>query len=233
MLRVVLVEPEGCENVGRIARLMNNFGLDDLVIVSPKCDILSTETLNYAVHSEEILKNAKIYNSLKNVISDCDVAIAFSRRIGQFRRRDFYLPELGEFVSLHKYHKVALVFGREKNGLTNEEINLCDVICVIPTSESLPSINLAEAVGIVIYELFKALNYSKNAGVNIAKRDDIEKVLDKIISFLNDLNYFKNTSDKRLKNLFRKFFFRARLDIFEIKIIENIVDRIRGMLIKR
>jgi tRNA/rRNA methyltransferase len=229
MLHVVLVGVEGCENTGSVARVMMNFGVYRLILISPNCNHLSDSALNYAIHARKILENARVEKSLTEVINECDISIAFSRRVGQFRRRDLTLFKLGDFLKAYQNKNVFLVFGREKTGLTNEEIQLCDLICTIPASEEFPSINLSHAVGIVLYELYKSFSTQKQKK-DALTRDEIESTVNNIISFLTQIDYFKNHKEDRLKSLFKKFLFRANLDRMELQIIDNLVSRVKGIV---
>ncbi len=227
MFKVVLVETEGEENIGAIARIMMNFSFRELILVSPRCNHLSKNALNYAVHAKSILENAKIVENISDVISDCELSIAFTKRIGQFRRKDLTSYNIGEF--LKGYKNVALVFGNEKYGLKSEDIDMCDLICHIPSSEEFPSLNLSHSVGVICYEIYKSNIFSEK-NENLATKEEINSVLDKTISFLHYLDYFKNTSDKRLKNYLSKLLHRIKPEKGDIVILSNLVDRITGIV---
>ncbi len=227
MFKIVLVETEGEENIGAIARIMMNFSFKELILVSPQCNHLSKNALNYAVHAKKILENAKIVKDISEVISECELSIAFTKRIGQFRRKDLTSYEIGEF--LKGYENVALVFGNEKNGLKNEDIDKCDLICNIPSSDEFPSLNLSHSVGVICYEIFKNKIVSEKKE-NLASKKEINTVLDKLISFLHYLDYFKNTTDKRLKNYLSKLLHRTKPEKGDIVILSNLVDRVTGIV---
>ncbi len=231
MFKIVLVEPEGEENIGAIARLLMNFSLEELLLVKPKCNHLSQNAKNYAIHATSILENAKIYNNINEILSTNELNIAFTRRLGQFRRRDLISYEIGDFLKSYQDKNVALIFGNEKYGLKNEDIEKCDVICYIPTSKEFPSLNLSQSVGIICYELYKNFSFSEELiKENLAKKEEILNLLDKTISFLDYLNYFKNTDKRRLKNYLRKLIYRTKPEKGDITILTNLVERITGIV---
>ncbi|MGC8764784.1 MAG: RNA methyltransferase [Brevinematia bacterium] len=231
MFDIVLVEAEGEENIGSIARIIMNFSLDRLILIAPKANHLSENSLNYAVHAKEILKNALVYDRLYDYLSGSDISIAFTKRIGQFRKKDLISYEIGEFLKDYKDKRVSLIFGNEKYGLKSEDIDLCDLICYIPASIKFPSINLAQSVGIISYEIYKNILYNKTTeNSNLAERKEVEEILNKIISFLNELNYFKNTPETRLKNYLKKLLFRIKPDKNDAVILNNLFTRVNGIV---
>lgn len=233
MIHVVLVNPEGEENVGAAARAMMNMDVHDLTLVSPACDHLSRQALNYAVHAGDILKKARVVNGLSDALKGADLAAAVTRRVGQWRKRDYYLEKFAEKTASYKNKKVVLVFGREKSGLTNEEIDLCDVVVSIPSSEKFPSLNLAQAVMVTLYEIFKANSRKKHGRATIyepASRKEFGSMMEQMILTLDGLDFFKNVPKSRLNNYLRKIFTRADLDSYDTNVIENIFTRIEGIV---
>jgi tRNA/rRNA methyltransferase len=229
LINVVLVSPEGEENVGSIARAMMNMDVEHLVLVDPLCSHLSKGALNYAVHAADILKNAKVFKTLEESLSGSDLKVAISRRIGQWRKRDFVLEDFARFLLDYHDKNISLVFGREKSGLTNEEINLCDVVCSIPSSKKFPSINLAQAVMLVLYEIFKKQN-TGGISRSVAERELFDKMMDQIIEAFDEMEFFKNVPQWRLKTYLKKILIRAKLDEYDAKVIKNVFYRIAGIV---
>jgi tRNA/rRNA methyltransferase len=232
MLNIVLVEPKGEENIGAVSRAMMNMGTEDLYLVNPAKDHLSEKSMNYAVHSKSILEKASIFPDLKAVLKVADLSIAITRRTGNYRRQDMMISELPDFLSEYDNKKVFLVFGREANGLTNEEILECDLVCSIPSSDKFPSINLSHAVMIVLYELFKKENNPIPEKVNIARRKDFDEMINEIYSALDETGFFKNPQPEIIKNYIKKILLRAKLKKFDTKIIKNIFKSISGIVKK-
>lgn len=153
--RVVLVEPQVDGNVGAVARSMGNFGFKELCMVSP-CP-LTEEAYKRAKHAGDILRNAQIVSSFEEAIKDCFMVVGTSGIItygdGHFARIPVTPREFAE-KSQDLEEKVALVFGREDIGLTQEQLLRCDLLVNIPSHEEYPILNLSHAVTIVLYELF-------------------------------------------------------------------------------
>jgi tRNA/rRNA methyltransferase len=156
-VRVVLVEPLKAGNVGSVCRAMANMGLSDLALVTPRD--LGREARWMACHADGILENHTEWNTLAEAIHDCGAVIGSSAREGLYRQhaqtpRD-WAPRVLESA---RTGKVALVFGREDSGLSNEELALCTHVARIPSTEEYRSLNLAQAVMIFCYEIFVAAN---------------------------------------------------------------------------
>ena len=154
---VILLHPEIGGNVGAIARSMKNFGFSNLVIVDPECEVFGIDAKNRAKHANDILDKAKIIKSFKK--EDYDYSIGTSGKLGS----DYNIPrtpltasELSQKIhNLTKRSRIALVFGRESCGMTNEELKMMDFLVHIPTSLKYQSLNLSHAVAIMLYEISK------------------------------------------------------------------------------
>jgi tRNA/rRNA methyltransferase len=155
-IRVVLVEPEHEGNIGSIARVMKNFDLKDLWLVKPKVT-LGLESSLYAVNAQEVLSSSKIVSTLKDALAHIDFTVGTTGKAGWSTRNVLRTPIDPKLLSkqiIAKQGRVALLFGRESKGLTNRELNLCDVLVTIPTSTTYRTLNVAAAAGIIFYELF-------------------------------------------------------------------------------
>ncbi|MGD1875758.1 MAG: RNA methyltransferase [Mastigocoleus sp.] len=157
-VKIVLMEPAGARNVGSIARVMKNFGLSNLVLVNPQCDYLEEEALKMAVHADDVLKSARIVDTLPQALQGCKRAIATTARTRDWNipleTPRMALPWLLELAN----EPTALIFGREDRGLSNEELNYAQRFIKIPTNEEYASLNLAAAVSICCYELRECNN---------------------------------------------------------------------------
>jgi tRNA/rRNA methyltransferase len=152
-IRIVLVEPAGPLNVGSVARVMKNMGLHQLVLVNPQCDYLGEEARLMAVRAADILENARVVESLPSALVGCTRAIATTGDDSRsfptpLENPSDALPWLLEAPS-------ALIFGREDCGLTNAELNYAQRLIRIPSSDAYTSLNLAQAVAVCCYELYR------------------------------------------------------------------------------
>lgn len=186
MISVILHKPEVAGNVGAVARLMSNFGLSQLVLVNPQCDVSSLEAEGRAKHARHILRNAEIVKDIPKV----DTLVGTTGRVGM----DFNIPrsplsprQVSGVLAplLKKEHHVGLLFGSEGHGLSNEVVQKCDFTVSIPAMKGFQTLNLSHAVGIVLYELFVATHEVHSTShfrlVSGVERDALLKYIDGLI----------------------------------------------------
>ncbi|HZP14020.1 MAG TPA: RNA methyltransferase [Nevskiaceae bacterium] len=155
-VRVVLVSPRHPGNIGAAARAMKNMGLSDLVLVTPECALDEKERA-LAAHAADILERARIVDSLPLATAGCNWVVATSARPRHLGDEPMTPWDAASRIIEHTAHgPVALVFGSERVGLTNEELEHCHAVARIPVSEEYSSVNLAASVQIFTYELRKA-----------------------------------------------------------------------------
>ena len=200
-IQVVLVEPESSLNVGMIARAMKNFGFHDLRLVSPMFESFEKAYV-LAMHAKDVLRGAKIFYSLQEAVSESDVVIGTTAKVspGSIRRRAVYLRDYVQKLRWDATY--SLVFGRESTGLTNEELDMCDVIMTIPASEEYPTLNLSNAVAIVLYEFFVSLNGNVNLFKPVERR--IRNELVGVFSDVMDSTDLPEHKKRRAKVLLRR-----------------------------
>ncbi|MFQ5474875.1 MAG: RNA methyltransferase [Candidatus Nanoarchaeia archaeon] len=218
MINIVLMEPEHPGNLGAVARSMKNFGFSDLVVVDPKCHINSQEAKNRAKHAQEVLANIKTIS--KDDLKQFDYVIGTTSKVG----RDYNIPrspispeELAEKIDFEK--NIAILIGRESDGLHNDEIQRCDFVVAIPSSKEYPALNIGHATTIILYELFKkkSKELGKEAiGENITAISQAEKgqILKMVDSILDRMEFAtpkdKETQQKVWKRLVGKSFMTKR-----------------------
>ena len=155
-VRIVLVEPIYGGNIGSVCRAMANMGFCDLALVAPRRFDMN-EARQMACHAVDLLEDRSEFGTLAEAVADCGLVMGATARRGLYRQhakspREWASRAMAEACA----GRVALVFGREDNGLENEELALCTQIIRIPTTEEYTSLNLAQAVMICCYELFVA-----------------------------------------------------------------------------
>ncbi|AXI25454.1 rRNA methyltransferase [Methanofervidicoccus sp. A16] len=181
---VILVNPKYSGNVGAIARCMKNFEVKELRIVGNK-NILDKEAYIRSVHAKDILDKALFYNSLEDAIEDIDLVVGTSGIVSgdrNLKRVPITPRELAE-KHLELKGKIGLVFGREDDGLTNRELDLCDLFLSIPTSPEYPVMNLSHAVAVILYELYIS-KLEKPFPVKMREASKLEK--DTLIKLFED-----------------------------------------------
>ncbi len=156
---IVLVEPAGALNVGSVARLCANFGVQELRLVTPQCDHLGEDALRMAVHGRDVLNQATVHPSLLSALEGCRRAVATCGRIDHgeipLQTPDQALSWLigsGDQASVES-QPIAVVFGREDRGLSNSELRLCQRVLNLHSDAAYPSLNLSHAVAVVLHEM--------------------------------------------------------------------------------
>ncbi|WP_461245749.1 RNA methyltransferase [Treponema sp. R6D11] len=158
-IKIILCRATDAGNIGAVCRAMKNMELAELRLVIDKAEKPpDMEKIRIrAVHAEDILEKAKIFNNLNDAIKDCSIVIGTTRRRGQYRKNVSMTPHvLAEWLT-QRPGSAAVVFGNERTGLEDSELELCNVASHIPVSDVQPSLNLSHAVQIYAYEFFLAL----------------------------------------------------------------------------
>jgi len=229
-IRVVLVNPKVPGNIGWSARAMKNMGLSQLVMVNPVEHRFEDVKL-FAYGAEDVLKRARVFGSLTEALRDVHLTVGTTRRLGKKRRPSHLLRDAAEkIVATARDTTVALVFGCEDKGLTNDELSLCDMVVTIPEESDYPSLNLSHAVAIVCYELYLASRTEPQApSLDLASREEIERMYEHLGRTLAGIGYERTGDRDLLKNImtsFRRLFGRAGLERHDINAIRGLCRRI-------
>ena len=234
-LNVVLVEPNGPINVGSIARLCSNFGVNELRIVSPQCDVFSLEVKKMALKGQGYIDNCKIFNSIQEAIFDCDLVLATCGRIDLSKDIECESPEeISKWISsFEEINNLGILFGREDRGLSNKELLFAHKIFNIKTSQNYPSLNLSHAVSIILYELNKtSTNNLKNdlQVFNLASSKQIYESFNEIEEMLIRTGYLlEHTAFSKISK-FKKYILKAKTSSYEINVLRGIVHQINWFL---
>lgn len=155
---IILVEPQLAENIGMTARAMANFGLSELRLVAPKNGWPKKGVREAASGATHVLDGAKVFATLPDAVADLQCLLATTaRERGQMKRVFAPEPAMTEVAGrISAGERVGLMFGRERVGLTNDEVSLADAIVTFPVTEEFPSLNLAQAVLLMGYEWRRA-----------------------------------------------------------------------------
>ncbi|MFX1446280.1 MAG: RNA methyltransferase [Promethearchaeota archaeon] len=244
---IVLVKPEHSGNIGAISRVMENFNFKKLVIFNPieaNENIFSYETQGFAMHGKEILLNADIVDikdqknhllEFEQFLKRFDYVIATTAQGKSYTniRRLAIFPEDISFPISSKPLKIAILFGRESRGLTNEEISLADILIRIPTSNNYSALNLSHACGIILYEIFKKINNltigQGKHPVLIADREDRIILLDIIKKIIEKLK-IRTYKEDRVFFAFRNIFGRNIMSKRELSLILGLFSKVNKIL---
>lgn len=223
---VVLVEPQGPRNIGSVCRAMLNFGIEDLRLVNPQTDHTVHEARQMAVNATTLLERARLYPSLGEALADCTLCYGTTRRFGKYRE-DLIHPDEAANLLLPETDtgRVALVFGREDKGLHTAELDLCQRFVTIPTDEGLPSMNLAQAVLVCLYEINKAkggLSGLTHGRTQLASNENLEAMYRHMKQSLTDVEFLNPQNPDHIMRSFRRIFGRAGLNEREVRILQGL-----------
>jgi tRNA/rRNA methyltransferase len=224
---IILFEPQLEENIGAAARAILNFNFHNIRIIKKGWKPSKVSFKNSA-KADEILKNAKVFNNLEDAINDLHYIFATSNRKRDLNIDVVNLKKGAKIINNYKNFKVGILFGPERSGLTNEAISLCDKIIEIPLNQNFKSLNLAQSVLLVVYELFN-LNLCK---INSVKKKKTKKkellIFFKVLqNYLEKVNFFKVKEKKKImmRNI-KTIFNKAELTEKEVKILLGIIKNL-------
>ncbi|OOF55681.1 tRNA (cytosine(32)/uridine(32)-2'-O)-methyltransferase TrmJ [Rodentibacter genomosp. 2] len=233
-VRIVLIETSHSGNIGSSARAMKTMGLSQLYLVSPKS--IDEQSVALAAGADDIVDNAKIVSSFDEAVSDCSLVIGTSARLRHLQNTLIEPRACAEKVAKH-HGKVAIVFGRERVGLYNNELLKCHYHLTIPANPDYSSLNLAMAVQLVSYELRMA---------NLAKNQDFSSLVSKNSTesrsvTLQDMEYFFNHTEQLYQSLgfiqnqgvmqkLRRLYNRANIEKNELNILQGMLSAVEKRL---
>ena len=229
-IRIVLVNTSHPGNIGGVARAMKNMGLTRLYLVAPKQ--YPDEQANWrAASAADVLEGAVVTSTLEEAIGDCQFVVGTSARE---RRIPWPLLDARQCAQridpLSNREQVAVLFGREDRGLTNDELKVCNLHLNIPTSSAYSSLNLAMAVQIVGYELHMLLaqpelpvNDDDQWDTAFATADNLERFYSHLEETLVDVEFLDPAAPRQLMSRLRRLYSRVRLDEMELNILRGIL----------
>jgi tRNA/rRNA methyltransferase len=226
-LSIVLHRPQYPENIGAAARAAANMGISRLILVSPKnCDltrILKMATLSVA----DLVENMEVYTDLPTALQPFNYVVGTTARTGG-QRRELKTPRemAAELIPICTNNKAALLFGPEDRGLTNVQLRYCHALVTIPTS-GFSSLNLAQAVMILCYELMLAGNQSPEQFVpRLATRRELDGMYEHLKETFLKINFINHDNPDYWMQNIRGFFSRVGLRARDVKIIRGICHQI-------
>ena len=231
-LIIILVEPAGPINVGSVARLCENFKVNELRLVSPRCDYLAQESIKMAVKGAKILDNSKVYKDLNSALSDCTRIVA---TCGRKEHGEIPLDSSKDALSWacrsERKETIALVFGREDRGLSNEELLKANKVICLNTSKDYPSLNLSHAVAIVLHQ-FNQLNdigllKSQSEISYPANLIKLEDCINDAGSLLLDIGFLMKHTYKAKMTKIKQFLLRSEIRDDELALIRGIISQAR------
>jgi tRNA/rRNA methyltransferase len=235
---IVLVSPKGPDNIGSTARAMKNFGLSDLRIVQPRCRLEQARMM--ASHAQDVLENARVFETLLEAVGECELVVATTAR----DRRDHTPPvsprEVAALFVTQAASSSAVVFGREEHGLYNDELDLCHVHVRIPAEGEYVSLNLAQAVQVIVYELSLARQFGPVSSNTVqhpipvkqtlpnakpASRAMLDAMYKHLAELMLEVGYTDEKREDHMLRRFRQFMDRAAMTEYDVNVFRGLLKQ--------
>ncbi|EEX91445.1 rRNA methylase [Vibrio orientalis CIP 102891 = ATCC 33934] len=231
-VKVVLVGTSHSGNIGSAARAMKVMGLSNLVLVDPQCSV-DEQTLALAAGAADIAENATVVDTLTEAVADCALVVGSSARSRTLEWPMLEPRECGQkFVSEGQESPVALVFGRERTGLTNDELQTCHYHVCIPANPEYSSLNLAMAVQTLSYEIRMAYldneqsQYQAPEQVEYPRHKELEMFFAHLEKVAKDTQFISEDQPGKVMNKLRRLFNRARPEAQELNILRGVLTAV-------
>ncbi|EHD2267232.1 TPA: tRNA (cytosine(32)/uridine(32)-2'-O)-methyltransferase TrmJ [Vibrio cholerae] len=238
-VKVVLVGTTHSGNIGSAARAMKVMGLSQMVLVDPQCQV-DAQAIALAAGASEIALNAQIYPTLEAAVADCGLVVGTSARSRTLEWPMLEPRECGEkLISEANQHSVAMVFGRERTGLTNEELQLCHYHVCVPANPEYSSLNLAMAVQLLSYEVrmaYLALQQSSQSSTlqeEYPRHQELERFYAHLEQVIMQTEFISAQQPGQVMNKLRRMFTRARPEAQEINILRGILTSIQKSISRK
>jgi tRNA/rRNA methyltransferase len=222
----VLVRTKSAGNIGSAARALKNMGFDDLRLVAPEASPKDNVAHAMAVHANDVLAHAKIFPTLDDALRDCNLTVGTTCRGGPYRESTRPLRESArELAEASVANRIAMIFGPEDTGLTNQELKFCQKLITIPTSAEYASINLAQSVILCAYELRMALEGEPSTAAEprqLAAASEVNAAMDRIKEALLAIGFLPEENPEHIMFTLRGIFGRTGLAPRELEILNGI-----------
>lgn len=245
-IRIVMVNTTHPGNIGSAARAMKTMGLSRLYLVDPKT-FPSEEAVWLASGATDVLDKVTVVKTLQEAVADCGLVVGTSARLRRIPWPVFEPRRCGEVVTEESQrNQVAIVFGREAMGLSNDELQMCNFHVNIPGNPEYEVLNVASAIQLICYEIRMAHLALERSGETVqenqipvdwvrwdepaANHEEVDKFHDHLTEVLLELEFFDPDNPKQLLSRLKRLFNRARMDKTELNILRGILSRVQAML---
>lgn len=232
-IAIILVSPQMGENIGATARAMKNFGLLDLRIISPRDGWPNEKAESMSVGAIDLIKNAKIYDSVNAGIEDLEYVYAATATPRDMNKQYVLSRDVCVEIANANYKKIGIMFGPENSGLNNNDIALANKILTIDTNINFSSLNIAHAVAVICYELFQNKDQLRNDlqnNQNLATKAELEYFYNHLFTELDSRDFFRSTEKKekmafKIRNIFAKIDDLSQTELQTLRGIVNVLSK--------
>ena len=235
-ISVLLVEPSSPGNVGAVARVLKNTGVQQLILVNP-CEWNIPEVRSMAHGSSEILDNCKVHPDIASATKNSNLVIGMTHRDGRMREiQNDYRTVFRDALKHTQGHRLTLVFGRERDGLWTRELEYCHWLVRIPSAVPYPSFNLSHAVLLAVYELFHIVmeeslpsrQETLSRSDELANAEETEHVVQNVIDVMSMVDFKAyNDAPESFSRVLRRFLTRVPLNRRDATVIHRIFSQIK------
>lgn len=228
-IRIVLVNTSHPGNIGAVARCMKNMLLDQLVLVEPKL-FPSEDATARASGADDLLERARVCQTLDEAIADCKLVVGASARLRTVQWPQMDPRECAARVAATG-GPVAIVFGRERTGLSNSELERCNYLVHIPANPDYSSLNLAMAVQVISYELMMLRKSEVVAAENpreVVSAEEMGQLFSHLEQALGDIGFADPQKSDKLMRRLKRLFYRAEPDDEELRILRGVLSAAQG-----
>ncbi len=229
-VRIILVRPKESRNVGAACRAAKNMGIRSLsIVMDGLIDPRAAAAL--AHHATDVLEGALVFDDLSKAIGDAVLVAGVTRRRGKRRKYFSIFPEqFAERIASIGEGTIAVLFGNEDTGLTDEELSLCHLAVTIPSSPDFASLNLSHAVGIVCYEIFRMRERGRLTPFAPIGVKELDSLVSVITRSLKAIGFFKLVGPEQMGVFFKDILGRAGLSVNEARRLAVVFRKIGGLI---
>ena len=227
-VKIILIETSNSGNIGSVLRAMKTMGFKNLCLINPK-KFPSDEVKALAANAKDMIDDVVVVDTLDKALSDIDFVVGTSSRIRKVpwpnEPLNTVAPQINKIIE--STTNVGILFGREDRGLTNDELQRCNLHMHIPANEEYPVLNLAMAVQVVCYQIYidslskKSLVKNDNWDVPKAKSNHVKRLIEHFISVAEELEVFNKGNPRQIGARIKRMFTRIGLDEMEVNFLRG------------
>ena len=239
-IHIVLVQPSHGGNIGACARAMKNMGLNKLVLVAPE-EFPSEQARARAAGADDVLGAARVCETLDEAIANCQRVIGASARERRIAWPSLAPDEAGRMLVTDAVNQdVAILFGRERTGLTNDELDRCQALVTIPTNPKFSSLNLASAVQVIAYEIRRASEGRKETksqeeilGEALATHGEVQQFYEHLEQAIRESGFLDPNNPRLLMRRIMRLYNRVQLTRNEVNILRGILTSFKDKMTRK
>lgn len=223
-ISILLITPRNPGNVGAAVRAMKNMGLQRLKLVGP-CDPLEPESVAFAVGAADLLRQAEVFETFEEAVADEQLVFGTTSARGRrVRTRMFNVRDAAARIrALSKHQRLCVAFGPERSGLSEAQLARCQYLINIPAAPELPTLNLAQSVLIVAYEIFSCSGDEQDEDLHLANQSSLDRMFAHIEATLLEIGFLSAGNPGHIMRSIRRFLGRADLTPRDVRILRGIM----------